>query len=145
MNFKKRMGELNLSPKQKKDICCRLGVTLSAVNDWINPSGIYPSTKKLIALAEYLNCSLDYLVGLSDIPTPADVAGVRLGRWIKKDEQMIVNLDNARAQYEDLGYAHRIELVLQCSVCRMVSIVDNSITYSYCPHCGAMMDEEDEE
>lgn len=98
MNFKGRLDGLRLSPKQKKDICCRLGVTMSAVNDWINPYGSYPSTKKLIELAECLNCSLDYLVGLSDIPTiNADIRAINEYTGLsQKSIECLLSLNTAK-------------------------------------------------
>ncbi len=61
------------------------------------------------------------------------------GRWEKVGEQMLINLENAREQYAALGYPHRKIFNLRCSSCRMVTMVDSSIAYDYCPHCGADM------
>lgn len=61
------------------------------------------------------------------------------GKWTKEGEQMLINLETAREQYKQLGYPHRTEEKLKCSVCRMVTLVDSGIKYEYCPHCGADM------
>ena len=61
------------------------------------------------------------------------------GYWIYKDESLIVNLNNAKEQFDALGQVHRTELRLQCSVCHKITMVDSSIKYEYCPHCGAEM------
>jgi len=63
----------------------------------------------------------------------------KTGKWIEAGKQMIVNLENAREQYAALGYPHRNELKLQCSCCRKITMVDESIAYNFCPHCGADM------
>ena len=78
---------------------------------------------------------------ISAIPA-ADVRPVVRGKWKKVGTQMHLNLDNAREQYRELGYPHRNIECLQCSNCRMVSMVDESIRYEFCPHCGADMREE---
>ena len=61
------------------------------------------------------------------------------GERIGAGKQMIVNLENAREQYAVLGYPHRNELKLQCSCCRKITMVDETIAYNFCPHCGADM------
>lgn len=63
----------------------------------------------------------------------------KTGKWIKKGAQMHINLDNAREQYTELGYPHRNISVLMCDVCRKITLVDESIKYNFCPHCGADM------
>lgn len=69
----------------------------------------------------------------------ADVTDRKVGKWEKRGKQMIINLENAREQYAELGYPHRNQMKLQCSECRMLTMVDSSIGYDYCPHCGARM------
>lgn len=64
------------------------------------------------------------------------------GKWKVVGKDMYINLENAREQYRDLGYPHRNELKLRCSECGMLTIVDESIAYNYCPHCGAKMEGE---
>lgn len=76
---------------------------------------------------------------LDSMPTlsPDDVRGV--GEWEDAGKQMLINLENAREQYSVLGYPHRTESKRRCSVCRKITLVDASIEYKYCPHCGARM------
>lgn len=62
------------------------------------------------------------------------------GEWVVFNKQMLINLENAREQYKELGYPHRTELGLQCSNCRKVTYVDSGIKYEFCPHCGAKME-----
>ena len=66
------------------------------------------------------------------------------GKWINNGKQMTINLENAREQYAELGYPHRNILRLSCSNCGKVTLVDESIVYSYCPHCGALMKGEND-
>ena len=61
------------------------------------------------------------------------------GKWIDKGEMMVVNLENARQQYKELGYPHRNISRLECSECGKLTLVDSSIGYEFCPHCGAKM------
>lgn len=68
-----------------------------------------------------------------------DLTEQESGEWIDCGKQMIINLENAREQYSVLGYPHRNELRLQCSSCGKITLVDESIVYEFCPHCGAMM------
>lgn len=59
-----------------------------------------------------------------------------MAKWIEKGEQMLLSLENAREQYSALGYPHRRILKLQCSECNKITLVDSSIKYEFCPHCG---------
>ena len=63
-----------------------------------------------------------------------------MGKWIKKGKQMHINLENALEQYRVLGYPHRNILELQCDTCNMLTMVDSTIKYEFCPHCGEPMD-----
>ena len=78
---------------------------------------------------------------IQNIPA-ADVAPVRHGHWIYQSSRKFINTDvsEEKLQKEILGYGGRVVLNLQWSVCRKVTMVCNSISYEYCPHCGAKMD-----
>ena len=78
---------------------------------------------------------------ISSLPA-ADVAPVKHGHWIYQSSRKYINTDinEEKLQKEILGYGGRVILNLQCSVCRKVTMVCNSISYEYCPHCGAKMD-----
>ena len=69
----------------------------------------------------------------------ADVVERKKGEWDIIDKSMRIDLENAREQYRVLGYPHRTYLHMQCSKCRKVTMVDSSIAYEFCPHCGAEM------
>ncbi len=64
-------------------------------------------------------------------------------KWTNVGKTMIINLENAMEQYKVFGYPHRIELRLRCENCRKITMVDSSIAYNFCPHCGAKMDSEE--
>ena len=72
----------------------------------------------------------------------------KTGKWEVTGERKFVALDgSAEKQYRELGYPHHNVLNMRCSNCNMTTMVDASIAYGYCPHCGAKMEEvkEDEQ
>lgn len=87
----------------------------------------------------YENCQrrLLYQSGSETVIRKPDASA---GKWIVEAKQMIINLANAREQYKTLGYPHRNILLLKCSKCKMVTMVDETIKYDFCPHCGAKME-----
>lgn len=84
----------------------------------------------------------DHLTQLIEIFPTEDFAPVKHGHWIYQSSRKYINTDinEEKLQKEILGYGGRVILNLQCSVCRKVTMVCNSISYEYCPHCGAKMD-----
>lgn len=84
------------------------------------------------ALITFMEC----IIRVNDMPT---IEERKNGEWIIRGKQMVLNLENAREQYSALGYTHRNIQQLQCSECRKITLVDESILYEYCPHCGACM------
>ena len=76
-------------------------------------------------------CSAKNLQSISDIPA-ADVAPVVHGRWIEQEDPML-----------DVYYI--------CSVCKEAFYIETTgytendmFLYTYCPNCGAKMDEEED-
>ena len=67
------------------------------------------------------------------------------GRWIYQGHSIIVNLESAIEQFKAIGKLHRVEIIVKCSNCFINTSIDDTISYKYCPHCGAKMDESDEE
>lgn len=47
----------------------------------------------------------------------------------------------AQEKADKAGYV-RYVVNLKCSACGKITMVDNSIKYNFCPHCGAKMDKE---
>lgn len=83
----------------------------------------------------------EYGVGFGE--EKKELVKVRRGRWINDGKQMLINLENAYEQYRALGYPHRIILKERCSECKKITLVDRSIYYSFCPHCGAKMERKE--
>ncbi len=67
-NIKEARIAAGLSQKQ---VALDLGVSAPTVSDW-EAGKISPTTKNLIQLAKLLHTSTDYLLGLSDDPSPTD-------------------------------------------------------------------------
>ena len=63
-----------------------------------------------------------------------------MSKWEIVGKQMVINLENAREQYKDLGYPHRTILKMRCPLCRKITLCDESILYEFCPHCGEKLD-----
>lgn len=64
----------------------------------------------------------------------------KTGEWEVTGERKFVALDgSAEKQYRELGYPHHNVLNMRCSNCNMTTMVDASIAYGFCPHCGAKM------
>ncbi|MDF2876693.1 MAG: helix-turn-helix domain protein [Sporomusa sp.] len=51
----------------KQTLGTAIGVSRPAISQFASGANL-PSIDKLVALAEYFNVSVDYLIGLSDIP-----------------------------------------------------------------------------
>lgn len=63
-------------------------------------------------------------------------SAVRSGRWI----------GDGSFKFRHAGCDEpRTMRRFKCSVCNLVTQVDGSFPYPYCPHCGAKMDEEDDQ
>ena len=62
----KRMNELDLSAGQLAEMC---DMTRPAISQYLDNRRI-PATLALVRLARALDCSADWLLGLSDDPTP---------------------------------------------------------------------------
>lgn len=69
----------------------------------------------------------------------ADVVEVKHGEWKRLGKEKYINLATANEQYKVLGYPHRNIEHLRCSECGMLTLVDETIAYDFCPHCGADM------
>ena len=67
------------------------------------------------------------------------------GVWIYIGKSMVINLESAREQYKTLGYPHRNIIALRCSQCNKITLVDESIAYDFCPHCGSFNSQNEKE
>ena len=59
-----RMAKLNISAKQ---LSTETGISTGNISDWKNGRSM-PTSSKLIVIADYLDCSVDYLLGRTDVP-----------------------------------------------------------------------------
>lgn len=59
-----RIKELGLNSKRVSE---NTGISTGNISDWKSGRS-FPTAQKLVTLAEYLNCSIDYLLGRTDIP-----------------------------------------------------------------------------
>ena len=71
----------------------------------------------------------------------ADVAEVRHGRWEIEAEFKYKRGGRNTEAKQIFGTEWRTMQRLKCSVCGMVVLVDDTIKYEYCPHCGARCEE----
>ena len=120
-----------------------------AEKEYIEREALIKACKKIIhdrwnettAPVSWSHAYADFIDDINNQPS-ADVAPVRHGHWIYQSSRKFINTDvsEEKLQKEILGYGGRVVLNLQCSVCRKVTMVCNSISYEYCPHCGAKMD-----
>lgn len=66
---------------------------------------------------------------------------LKSGYWTIKKKRKFIDLEHASEQYTALGYPHINILNLECSNCKKVTMVNDSILYEFCPHCGVKMEE----
>lgn len=95
--------------------------------DWKTVDGIKSSTVLKQTISDIKN-----------MPA-ADVVEVKHGEWKRLGKEKYINLATANEQYKVLGYPHRNIERLRCSECGMHTLVDETIAYDFCPHCGADM------
>lgn len=54
--------------KKPNSVVAELGITSGSVTKWKN--GTIPGGDKLLLIAQYFGCTTDFLLGISDQPTP---------------------------------------------------------------------------
>lgn len=88
--------------------------------------------------------SIDYCEDILEIverQPAADVAEVRHGKW-KYEAGFKYKRGGRNTEAKQIfGTEWRTMQRLKCSVCGMVVLVDDTIKYEYCPHCGARCEE----
>ena len=63
-NLFQRIEELKTTAKA---VSVATGISTGNISDWKN-GRCFPSAEKLVLLADYLDCSVDYLLGRTDNP-----------------------------------------------------------------------------
>lgn len=67
--------ELCVTAEDVKKLTKELGCSAQAISQY--KLGVCPSTEKLVKIARFYGCSLDYLIGLSDVKSPdADIQAI---------------------------------------------------------------------
>ena len=98
-NLYRLMYENKITQKQLAE---SIGASQSNVSDWLNGKTL-PSAEKLVAIADFFNVTVDYLLGRSDSRTPAaetaqpltdDVRGGLTNHLNQLTESELVELDH---------------------------------------------------
>lgn len=63
-NLFKRINDLGLNAKTVSNAT---GISTGNISDWKSGRSL-PTATKLVVLADYLDCSIDYLLGRTDVP-----------------------------------------------------------------------------
>lgn len=68
------------------------------------------------------------------------------GKWIRGHERHFLDARiNVNVEMKkDTGKGYHTYINARCSKCRMITIYNDSILYEYCPHCGARMEESED-
>ncbi|MCL2053135.1 MAG: helix-turn-helix domain-containing protein [Oscillospiraceae bacterium] len=80
-------NNVKISPLLKE-----LGLSVGAISRW--KKGIFPSAETLMRLSKRFNCSIDYLLGLTDAPTPPSKEPTS-ELQLADDEQELLNIYRA--------------------------------------------------
>lgn len=71
---------------------------------------------------------------------------VKHGRWEFEAKWQYKNCDGRGMERKEIfGTTKRTCNRLKCSKCKKAVVIDDTIAYAYCPHCGARMDAEEGE
>ena len=64
-----------------------------------------------------------------------------MAEWEYRGEYKVIRCGTPieKQQKEALGYGGRVIEKLRCTACNKLTMVDSSIRYDYCPHCGEKM------
>jgi len=71
MNIKKlqftNLHNLLPTPESRLKLSEATNISISAINNWLDPdSNVVPKADSLILMSKYFNCSVDYLLDLTD-------------------------------------------------------------------------------
>lgn len=104
--------------------------------------------EKAIHVLKEISATLKSWNGFTEYPEAIDMAiealqaePVKHGKWETGLLREFRNTDiEAQEKADKAGYV-RYVVNLKCSACGKITMVDNSIKYNFCPHCGAKMSE----
>ena len=83
-------------------------------------------------------CHLWEKRNISEQPT-VDAEPVRHGKWIEDGSFKYKHGGRNSEAKELFGTEWRTMRRIKCSLCNKITLVDDTILYEYCPHCGADM------
>ena len=87
----------------------------------------------------------DKMVELIDNSPTIEAEPVKHGRWEFEAKWQYKNCDGRGMERKEIfGTTKRTCNRLKCSKCKKVVVIDDTIAYAYCPHCGAKMDAKEE-
>lgn len=82
----------------------------------------------------------DFEERLVSMPT-IEAEPVKHGRWEFEAKWQYKNCDGRGMERKEIfGTTKRTFNRLKCSKCKKAVVIDDTIAYAYCPHCGAKMD-----
>ena len=87
------------------------------------------------------DCKQNAVDMLKKAPT-VDAEPIRHGRWIEDGSFKYKHGGRNSEAKELFGTEWRTMRRIKCSLCNKITLVDDTILYEYCPHCGAKMDVE---
>lgn len=76
------------TPESRVRLSEATGISITKINNWLNPNNkSIPKADELVLMADYFNCSTDYLLDLVSIQFKADDIKILLGKLhIEVDE-----------------------------------------------------------
>ena len=77
-NFLKRIKELGLTMKNVSD---GTGIATTVLSDWKNGKAV-PTVAKFELVADYLDCTVDYLIGRTDVVKPINVPKAIVNKFV---------------------------------------------------------------
>lgn len=97
---------------KQSDLANYIGVANSSVSDW-KKKGSTPSADKIVKISEFLNVSVDYLLGRVDEPT-ATIKTVQEYVLPKVTEEQTTNLDEMSKEllkrFQQLSFDDKLEV-----------------------------------
>ena len=78
---------------------------------------------------------------MTNVEYTSDRVNVMRSEWEYVNQYKVIRCGTSieKDQKAALGYGGRLIYTLRCKACNMRTMVDASIAYDHCPHCGARM------
>ena len=85
-------------------------------------------------------CGIERAESEIECAPTVDAEPVRHGKWIDGGSFKYKHGGRNSEAKELFGTEWRTMRRIKCSLCNKITLVDDTIPYEYCPHCGARMD-----